>query len=182
MFIRKNDRTHLFFYNCGSNSGASVLHKHIQAIPIDRDELPIQKLIDKHHIHDEQLVDFPFVHRICKLSSNDPQYIFSKFHSVLISAMNATKLDYSATISASKTLTDEPINFISYNVLFTTSWILVVPRSKEFSGVKNVNGVSVNSLGFAGMLLVKSNEQLQFVKEFGTMNILTEVAYSINLR
>ncbi|MFC6668941.1 hypothetical protein [Marinobacterium aestuariivivens] len=57
-----------------------------------------------------------------------------------------------------------------YNLLLTEDWMLLVPRSRE-----RVGDVSVNALGFAGMLLVKRREQAQWLKRQGLMNALVAV-------
>jgi ATP adenylyltransferase len=44
----------------------------------------------------------------------------------------------------------------SHNVVLTQRWMLVVPRSKESWGQAE-GGVSVNALGYAGLLLARSN-------------------------
>ncbi|KAJ3090821.1 bifunctional AP-4-A phosphorylase/ADP sulfurylase [Quaeritorhiza haematococci] len=71
----------------------------------------------------------------------------------------------------------------SYNLLFTARWMLVVPRRQEKSCPLIVNdtrsvSVSVNSLGFAGMLLAKSEEEVEFLKKLGPMKVLRDVAFT----
>jgi len=51
--------------------------------------------------------------------------------------------------------------------------MLVVPRLKE-----DFVSIPINSLGFAGSLLVKNSAQMQLVKDIGPMNILKNVAIS----
>jgi len=65
-------------------------------------------------------------------------------------------------------------HFPSYNFLLTSKWMLVVPRRSDKAGT-----VSVNSLGFAGALLVKNPEDLAFVKKVGPMEILNEVSFPL---
>ena len=60
-----------------------------------------------------------------------------------------------------------------YNLLVTGEWMLVVPRSYE-----NFYSISVNSLGFAGALLVKNQEQMNIIKEQKPLTILRHVAYA----
>ena len=57
-----------------------------------------------------------------------------------------------------------------YNVILTNQHMLVVPRSREACGP-----VSVNSMGFAGSLFVRSQAELDYIKEQGPMRILSEV-------
>jgi ATP adenylyltransferase len=58
-----------------------------------------------------------------------------------------------------------------YNFLATREWMLLVPRSEEF-----FDGTSVNSLGFAGALLVRSREEMERLKAHGPMRLLRSVA------
>ena len=57
-----------------------------------------------------------------------------------------------------------------YCLLVAQDWMLLVPRSHEF-----FDSISVNSLGFAGALLVRDKEQMERVKSCGPMTVLREV-------
>lgn len=46
-----------------------------------------------------------------------------------------------------------PVALPPYNVVLTTRWLLVVPRS-----TREWNGVDVNGMGFFGALLVRAKE------------------------
>jgi ATP adenylyltransferase len=58
-----------------------------------------------------------------------------------------------------------------YNLLLTREWMMLIPRSCEF-----FEEVSVNALGFAGALLVRSESQIKRFREFGPMNVLKKVS------
>ncbi|WP_159084573.1 ATP adenylyltransferase family protein [Dongshaea marina] len=58
-----------------------------------------------------------------------------------------------------------------YNLLFTRSWLLVIPREHE-----GCDSISVNSLGFAGSLFVKNEQQFKRLEELGPMSLLNAVA------
>lgn len=60
-----------------------------------------------------------------------------------------------------------------WNLLATRDWLLVVPRRAE-----SFEGVSVNALGFAGSLLVKSPAQLERLRAVGPMAVLRAVGVS----
>jgi len=62
----------------------------------------------------------------------------------------------------------------AYNLLATRDWILMVPRSQD-----SFASISVNSLGFAGSLFVRDEEQMQILKDQQPMTILTQVAMPI---
>jgi ATP adenylyltransferase len=57
-----------------------------------------------------------------------------------------------------------------WNLLCTRDWLVVVPRRAE-----SFEGVSVNALGFAGSLLVKSRAQLERLRQVGPMAVLRAV-------
>ena len=55
----------------------------------------------------------------------------------------------------------------AYNLLLMRSYMMLVPRSRPSCGP-----AAINALGFAGSLLVRSQEELDFVHEHGPMRIL----------
>jgi len=61
-------------------------------------------------------------------------------------------------------------SFISYNLVFTQRFMLVVPRSREKG-----QGVSLNSVAYAGMVLLKQKEQMEQIAGFA--DILKELAF-----
>ena len=58
-----------------------------------------------------------------------------------------------------------------YCLLATREWMFLVPRSREF-----FEGISINSIGFAGGLLVRNSEEMSRLKEAGPMEVLRQVA------
>ena len=66
---------------------------------------------------------------------------------------------------------------LSYNVVLTLEHLFVFPRRRESHRLA-VSGemLSVNALGFAGFLLVKSEEELRAVTAEGPTNVLKAVA------
>ncbi|MEQ8960116.1 MAG: phosphorylase, partial [Coleofasciculus sp. C2-GNP5-27] len=58
-----------------------------------------------------------------------------------------------------------------YNLLATREWMLIVPRSQE-----EFESISINSLGFAGALLVRNSQQMQSLKDAGPVTILKHVS------
>lgn len=70
-----------------------------------------------------------------------------------------------------------PAGTPSYNVVLTLEHVHVVPRRRETHTLAGTGEpLSVNALGFAGMLLVKSERELEAVKEEGVTKILRGVA------
>ena len=71
---------------------------------------------------------------------------------------------------------DYPVGSQSYNIILTLEHMHIVPRCKEDHTLEETGDrLSVNALGFAGMLLVKSEEELEAVKREGTRKILRDV-------
>jgi sulfate adenylyltransferase (ADP) / ATP adenylyltransferase len=54
-----------------------------------------------------------------------------------------------------------------YNLLVTRQWLLLVPRSEEC-----FDGVTINALGFAGVVLVRNEAQLAMLQKHGPMTAL----------
>jgi len=72
---------------------------------------------------------------------------------------------------------DYPAGSPSYNIILTLEHLHVIPRKHENYTFPETNQtLSVNSLGFAGMLLVKNDEELEAVKTEGVGKILRGVS------
>ena len=71
---------------------------------------------------------------------------------------------------------DYPAGSPSYNVLLTPEHMYLFPRKlEEYRLQETGEKISVNALGFAGMILVKSERELEAVKKEGLINILKAV-------
>ncbi|CAG8680533.1 5810_t:CDS:2 [Dentiscutata erythropus] len=174
-------RPSLAFFNCGELSGASQPHKHLQIIPLPEDARftpPINSCITQEFKKPGEIFEIPelpYVHYIALLdpqritghlghNEEVSQYLNDVFHS-LLDAMIEGLHKQSSSIS---------LNSLSYNFVATHTWFMIVPRSKE----KYDEQISVNSLGFAGLLLARSEEELELIKNAGVLNILESVAIS----
>ncbi|KAJ3514124.1 hypothetical protein NLJ89_g2560 [Agrocybe chaxingu] len=175
---RKLGKKFFAFYNCGDNSGASQPHKHIQFLPLDdASGPPIEKLA-----RDAQLefADRPF--SLNKLSYANHCYRFpyrmdtyppERLEHILADAF-LRLLDLS--ISTIRHDPDYPPGSPSYNVIITLEHIHVIPRRQENHTLQDTGDkMSINALGFAGMLLVKSEEELEAVKKESISQILRGV-------
>lgn len=165
----------LVFYNGGKIAGASQKHKHLQMVPLPlgtgRGKIPLEPLFSKAISGPVlQIPGLPFVHGFARM---DPSWVNSP-----VAAAAPTLECYRTLLSAVGLLTQENQTSVQqsgpYNLLATREWMLVVPRSQEEFG-----GISVNSLGFAGALLVRNQAQMQILKETGPMTILKNVAIPI---
>ena len=96
----------------------------------------------------------------------------------LETALGAAFLDLlELCISTVRLAADYPLGAPSYNVLLTLGHMYVIPRRQD-AHVLAASGerLSVNALGFAGFLLVKSPAELEAVVAEGPGNVLKSVA------
>lgn len=153
----------LGFYNGGKTAGASQHHKHLQVVPLPLAsgwncpggfELPIEAALQHRNNHN---VMFPHVIRYFDFAHIDATQWFSMYRSMM-QDIHSWSLDNGA-------LASKP-----YNLLCTRKWMMLVPRTHEC-----VAGISFNSLGFAGGLLAKSEQDFHLLKKIGPMNALISV-------
>jgi sulfate adenylyltransferase (ADP) / ATP adenylyltransferase len=171
MWACLNDIDGLVFYNAGKIAGASQKHKHLQLVPLPLasicNYIPIEPLIAQAQFHDSigTIPRLPFLHAFAKLNRdwiNTPIEAGIATWQIYQKLLKAVKLE-----PGSNAITPT----IAYNLLATRDWLMVVPRLHEV-----FDGISINSLGFAGALLVRNQEQMQQLKEYGPMTILKSVA------
>lgn len=167
----------LVFYNGGKLAGASQKHKHLQIVPLplipnseqNQARIPIEPLLSSATFQGSvgTIADLPFVHGFARL---DPDWVNSP-----VDGAAATLECYRTLLSAVGLFTpedrDDPKQTNPYNLLATKQWMLIVPRSQE-----DFHGISVNSLGFAGALLVRNAAEMQLLKQTKPMSILQNVA------
>ncbi len=166
----------LAFYNSGKTAGASQRHKHLQLVPLplapSGPQIPIEPLLTAAQFQESIASDvsatptvgftnvipkLPFVHAFAPLN---PHWVRSPFAGA------------QATLEVYRTLLHS-VGTGAYNLLATREWILIVPRSQE-----HFQSISVNSLGFAGALLVRNPAEMEILKAQGPMTILKSVAVS----
>jgi sulfate adenylyltransferase (ADP) / ATP adenylyltransferase len=170
----------LGFYNGGTVAGASQRHKHLQIVPIPLvpdapiPPLPISPLLEAVHWRDGfgQIPAWPFLHGLAKLDSEWPpevaaQVLQQRYLSLLVELGNRILQPPIPDLSPQPGV----LAPYSYNLLATRDWLMVVPRAQE-----KTLGISINSLGFAGALLVKNNEQLAELKQLQPLTVLGQVA------
>jgi len=165
----------LAFYNGGKVAGASQRHKHLQLLPLPlapkRPKIPIEPAIASAKFEGTigTIPSFPFVHAIARLDSLGAKSPLEAavatiqcYHNLL----RAVGLQGEESTSGNR-------QSGAYNLLATRQWMLLVPRLQE-----DFESISVNSLGFAGALLVRNKQQMQILKNYGPMHILKSVAKS----
>ncbi|NJD55001.1 MAG: phosphorylase [Nitrospirae bacterium] len=161
------------FYNGGEAAGASQAHKHLQIVPLPLAEqgppVPIQPLVDE--IMDAgritRLRSFRFRHCFARLELDNSGFPLHPGEQCY--ALYRTML---SELGMSVPRAEEMVRQSGpYCLVVTRQWMLLAPRSREFYGE-----VSVNSLGFAGCLLVRKPEHLELVKKTGPLELLRSVS------
>ncbi len=158
----------LVFYNSGKLAGASQRHKHLQLVPLPLipNGLPlaitpwISAAFSPSKIN--IIPQFSFIHAIIKnpsIEQKNPQEIAQ------ILLENYQQL--LTTVGLIEQLSNRPQ---AYNFLITREWMMIIPRSQE-----SYEHISVNSLGFAGALLVRNLAQMEQLKKIGPLNLLQQV-------
>ncbi|MCW8884130.1 MAG: DUF4922 domain-containing protein [Motiliproteus sp.] len=144
----------LGFYNGGKAAGASQSHRHLQLVPLEGlgGDIPISPAVLKNTSSDF-------------LYSSISQ--LSKISSVRVEQLN----DFYLKAIDKHLLQDKGGMLSPYNLLVCHDWAMFVPRSQE-----SYQGISINSLGFAGALLAKDTQQLQLIKQIGCLELLRKVA------
>ncbi|GFE70740.1 phosphorylase [Chroococcus sp. FPU101] len=159
----------LGFYNGGVLAGSSQPHKHLQLIPfpfLTEIRLPIDSVIPTVQYNSDQIgiiPSFEFIHAIVPLQ---PNWIQSpvKFAPTLLEIYYKLLKTVQYEINGRKQTGD-------YNLLITRDWMMIILRNRD-----SFLSIGVNSVGFAGALLVRNAEQLQLLKEIRPLNLLKNVA------
>lgn len=156
----------LGFYNSGVIAGASQSHKHLQLIPLPLiegvRELPITPLLEAlpWERPNMTLPGLPFPHTFTPLEpTTTPTNALLRYRELL----------QQVAINISESGPQGP-QTSPYNLLMTRRWMLLVPRTAEF-----YRSISVNALGFAGSLFVRSKEEIELIRQAGPMRILQHV-------
>lgn len=159
----------LGFYNNGKIAGASQRHKHLQLVPFpwvpELPKTPIDQVIKTVTYQDKigQLPCFNFAHGITKIAFNDNNNVLELAQQRLDSYHDLLK---HLKISINEEGKPEP-----YNLLVTREWMMIIPRSQP-----KYQSISINSLGFAGALLVKDEQQMKLLREVKPLTILEKVS------
>ncbi|KAL9711562.1 bifunctional AP-4-A phosphorylase/ADP sulfurylase [Leucoagaricus gongylophorus] len=176
---REVGRKSFAFYNCGNFSGASQPHKHIQFIPIGVTEAgpPIERLARSINLETPTrpftISRLPYANHIIRLPPDLQYQEGNNIERVLTDAF-LSLLDL--VVSTIRHAPDYPAGKPSYNVIITLEHMHLIPRRCEnFVIPESEDVISINALGFAGMLLVKTDEELEKVKSHGIGLILHEV-------
>jgi ATP adenylyltransferase len=149
----------LGFYNGGPEAGASQRRKHLHLVPLplareSPDAVPVERVLAGGR-------RLPFSYAFARIPSHSTA---SGLHAIYRELLKGCRIAGVAT--AEGELQSAP-----YNLLVRRSWMLVVPRSQACFA-----SISVNALGFAGSLIVRSPEDFERVRAVGPMQVLRGVA------
>lgn len=162
----------LVFYNGGKLAGASQRHKHLQLVPLplvpNGPKLPIEPVLASALFKGAvgTIPSFPFLHAIAQLDPNGAQ-------SPLEAASHSLEC-YHTLLQAVGLIDDTQESDArqkgAYNLLATRQWMLLVPRAFD-----SFSEIPVNSLGFAGTLVVRNEQQIKILLDHGPMTVLKNV-------
>lgn len=178
----------------GEHSGASQQHKHIQFLPLDEGiPPPIERLAMKTRLETLgsfllpryrpiginvatekpfSLTRLPYANHVRRFPSDISFHEYDRLEETLSQAFMQL-LDL--VISTVRHDPDYPAGKLSYNVWMTLEHLHLIPRRHEAYALNGGKHIGVNSLGFAGMLLVKSEGDLEAVEGEGIGKILRGV-------
>ncbi|KAJ2720446.1 bifunctional AP-4-A phosphorylase/ADP sulfurylase [Coemansia sp. Benny D115] len=154
-------RPQIVFYNSGEESGASQPHKHLQVLPMPDYFVypPAMGLWMRSKPELNRVCvseDLPFAHFGVRI---DPDTI------------SATDLTFMYSMALDE-MTSRYSKDTSYNMILTPHALMIFPRR-----VSSWSGISINSLGFAGLILCKTKDELELLNKVGFLSTLTNVGY-----
>lgn len=162
----------LGFYNGGREAGASQQHKHLQLVPLPlAPEGPPVPLIALFPAAPNDGVGaipgLPFLHAFARLQpdrvalpGDGARRAFAIYGELLSSVGMGTPHPARLTRQT-----------MPYCLVATRGFMLLVPRSRE-----HFEDISLNSLAFAGSLFLRSEQQLERLRQFGPLNALKSVS------
>ncbi|KAJ7647046.1 ATP adenylyltransferase-domain-containing protein [Roridomyces roridus] len=175
---RKAHQNLFSFFNCGDLSGASQAHKHVQFIPLeDEDGPPIEYLARSVKLETQDtpfsLTALSYANHVFRFPDRFYSYTPEKMEPILAQAF-LSLIDL--VVSTIRHDPEYPAGKPSYNVVLTLEHMHLIPRRKENHVLAETGDqLSVNALAFAGMMLVKSERELEAVKTEGESKILRAV-------
>lgn len=161
----QSGKRHIGFFNCGKDSGASVLHRHIQFLTLPDGYKPfpddLKSVYSKYEDGKKPLVHekVKFAHFIVPVHGTSQDDLGFRFSTLLSRVLTTLKINETKSIS--------------YNFLFTEEWFMVVPRKAEDAN----GGISVNAIGTIGMVLAKGEDELKFIEETGPATLVESVCF-----
>ncbi|CAF1435864.1 unnamed protein product [Adineta ricciae] len=170
--IIRNYRTTklLVFFNCGEDSGASQKHKHIQFFPVLPNDPPIDVFLQEEQNYSQacQISQVPWAHFVISIRPPEQidhlaEYLMNQFIQLL---------DEMFSFKEGKEF--NPLK-TSYNVVMTKNYLHIIPRTKDTFILKNGSKVPIGGIDYAGIIIVKDDEDIDEVINYGITNMLLEV-------
>lgn len=161
----------LGFYNGGLEAGASQAHKHLQWVPQDPGSDPALRGLfvapgTRPGVAD-MLATLRWRHAFVALAADPWQHqetAAAQLQAAFIQAWRLVGLEAARHDVL-------PPSLPPYNLLVTRDWLLLVPRRCE-----KWHDVSINALGFAGSLFVRSHAQIERLRSAGPLAVLAAVS------
>lgn len=170
------------FFNSGSESGYSQYHKHVQFMPFPKE---LQNIFVDDLVRGEEFY-LPKDTRSSRQCLNDPNCPYQ--HYVLPLPKIPFELEeaeeqlgmaymvlFRKVLNCFKYLNSTNPFDVSYNLLMTTKWIMIIPRRNA-----KFDKVWTNALAFIGLFLAKDTEIQGLIKEYGPSTILQENGFPNN--
>lgn len=161
----------LAFYNAGTAAGASQAHKHLQIVPLplgaDGVDVPMEVQLQRAPAGAGRAPGLPFEHSFIRLDralrgahGDACEPLWQCYRDLLhASGIRCVAAEHGTVTSR------------AYNLLVSRRWMLLVPREREL-----FDSISVNALGFAGSLFVRSRKQLAIIERHRPLCVLRDVA------
>lgn len=184
------------YFNQGPDSGASQPHKHMQVIPfasIEGGALPVEQAALKQY-EAEQCRMF----KLNQFESFNHIVGMLDFGSSTFEQLVSSESTYLKAVDTIFSVYQDCLNFLginhkqdegsqelkpSYNVWITPRMVFVVLRQKNSIQGPPISEecpdqpvIDINTLGFAGTIAAKNQLSYDFLKTFGPLNCLKEVA------
>ena len=164
------------YFNCGPFSGASQPHKHMQCVPLplarndttgDALSSPFEEAILQKLVHSKNvpgsIPQLPFAHVVVGLEAGTGTH-----YGEMLAELYQTMIAW-----LEKRLDGKWSRNDSYNIIMTTDYMMIVPRSKEWDA-----NVSCNAMGYAGSFFLARKEEIERVKSCGPSSILRNLGYA----
>ncbi len=141
----------LGFYNGGKVAGASQPHRHMQLV---KTTIPLTPLILSGEL--------PFKHKLYRYDQLNAQTLLTDY----IQGMTELEL-YPQSNQQPDQQQCQP-----YNLLLSDHWLLIIPRSSN-----NINGIFSNGMNYSGHFLIRNQQQIDWLQDYGVIRYLTECSY-----
>lgn len=165
------------FFNCGSLSGASQPHKHIQCVPMPLaytdDSGPVEPPFESVICQSletscdgsvGEVGKLPFVHGIVAIRPHMSVDDVYNAYTSIIANLKERLGKYGWDGDSARD---------SYNLILTQKYMMIAPRRREY-----IESVSCNSMGFAGSFFLARQEEIDEMKRLGPTHVLSQLGFS----